>query len=62
MVANILFLLATRNGALSVSAVVVSLYPVVVVILARLVLHERLTGRQTTSVALALAASALLSS
>jgi hypothetical protein len=27
MVANILFLLATRNGALSVSAVVVSLYP-----------------------------------
>jgi drug/metabolite transporter (DMT)-like permease len=61
MVANILFLLATRNGALSVSAVVVSLYPVVVVILARLVLRERLTGRQATSVALALTASALLS-
>jgi drug/metabolite transporter (DMT)-like permease len=61
MVANILFLLATRDGTLSISGVLVSLYPVVVVILARLVLRERLTGRQTTSVALALAASALLS-
>ena len=61
MVANILFLLATRDGALSVSAVLVSLYPVVVVVLARLVLRERLTWRQATSVALALTASALLS-
>jgi drug/metabolite transporter (DMT)-like permease len=61
MVANILFLLATRNGALSVTAVLVSLYPVVVVVLARLVLGERLTWRQATSVALALTASALLS-
>jgi drug/metabolite transporter (DMT)-like permease len=61
MVANILFLLATRDGALSVSAVLVSLYPVVVVVLARLVLRERLTWRQATSVALALTASVLLS-
>ncbi|HYZ35410.1 MAG TPA: EamA family transporter [Pseudonocardiaceae bacterium] len=61
MLANILFLLATRDGALSVSAVLVSLYPVVVVVLARLVLRERLTWRQATSVALALTASALLS-
>lgn len=61
MVANILFLLAAREGALSVSAVLVSLYPVVVVILARLVLRERLTWLQATSVALALAAGALLS-
>jgi drug/metabolite transporter (DMT)-like permease len=62
MVANILFLLATRNGALSVSAVVVSLYPVVVVMLARFLLGERLTWLQASSVALALTASALLSS
>jgi drug/metabolite transporter (DMT)-like permease len=62
MVANILFLLATRHGALGVSAVIVSLYPVVVVVLARFVLRERLTWLQATSVALALTASALLSS
>jgi drug/metabolite transporter (DMT)-like permease len=59
---NILFLLATRTGTLGVSAVLVSLYPVVVVILARLVLHERLTLLQATSVTCALTASALLSS
>jgi drug/metabolite transporter (DMT)-like permease len=61
MVANVLFLLATREGALSVSAVLVSLYPVVVVVLARFVLRERLSWLQATSVALALTASALLS-
>lgn len=61
MVANVLFLLATRAGALSVSAVLVSLYPVVVVVLARLVLRERLTWLQATSVVLAVTASALLS-
>jgi drug/metabolite transporter (DMT)-like permease len=60
--ANVLFLLATRTGALSVSGVLVSLYPVVVVVLARLVLRERLTGLQLTGVGLALTASALLAS
>jgi drug/metabolite transporter (DMT)-like permease len=58
--ANVLFLLATRTGALSVSGVLVSLYPVVVVVLARVVLRERLTGLQLTGVGLALTASALL--
>lgn len=62
MVANILFLLATRDGALGISAVLVSLYPVVVVVLARFVLRERLTLLQAASVALALTAGALLSS
>jgi len=61
MTANILFLFATRAGSLSVSAVLVSLYPVVVVVLARVALHERLTAAQITSVGLALSASALLS-
>jgi drug/metabolite transporter (DMT)-like permease len=59
-VANVLFLLATRTGALSVSGVLVSLYPVVVVVLARVVLRERLPGMQLTGVGLALTASALL--
>ncbi|QJY45085.1 EamA family transporter [Pseudonocardia broussonetiae] len=58
--ANVLFLLATRLGDLGVSAVLVSLYPVVVVLLARLVLHERLSTAQLTSAGLALTASALL--
>jgi uncharacterized membrane protein len=58
--ANVLFLLATRAGALSVSGVLVSLYPVVVVVLARLVLRERLSGLQLVGVGLALTASVLL--
>jgi drug/metabolite transporter (DMT)-like permease len=58
--ANALFLLATRAGDLGVSAVVVSLYPVVVVLLARFVLGERLTGLQISSAGLALGASVLL--
>jgi len=60
--ANVAFLAATRLGDLGVSAVLVSLYPVVVVLLARVVLRERLTGLQLTSAGLALTASALLSS
>jgi drug/metabolite transporter (DMT)-like permease len=58
--ANVLFLVATRLGDLGPSAVVVSLYPVVVVLLARLVLRERLTGLQLTSAGLGLGASVLL--
>ena len=60
--ANVVFLLATRTGDLSVSGVLVSLYPVVVVLLARFVLRERLTGLQLTGVGLAMTASALLAS
>ena len=58
--ANVLFLVATRLGDLGISSVVVSLYPVVVVLLARVVLGERLTRTQFLSAALALMASALL--
>lgn len=58
--ANVLFLVATRLGDLGISAVVVSLYPVVVVLLARVVLRERLTGIQLASAGMALGASALL--
>ncbi|MGQ0574150.1 MAG: EamA family transporter [Pseudonocardia sp.] len=58
--ANVLFLIATRLGDLGVSAVLVSLYPVVVVLLARVVLRERLTALQLAGAGLALTASALL--
>ena len=51
--ANVRFLLATRLGDLGVSAVVVSLYPVVVVLLARVVLGERLTRCSSPSAGLA---------
>jgi drug/metabolite transporter (DMT)-like permease len=60
MVANVLFLLATRTGLLSLVALLTSLYPVVVLLLARQVLHERLTRLQASGVALALAATALI--
>jgi drug/metabolite transporter (DMT)-like permease len=60
--ANVLFLVATRVGTLSVSAVVVSLYPVVLVVLGRVVLGERMSGLQLAGTGLALTASALLAS
>lgn len=59
-IANVLFLIATRRGALGVTAVIVSLYPVVVILLARVVLGERLTRMQLASAGLALGASVLL--
>ncbi|MFA9429558.1 EamA family transporter [Egicoccus sp. AB-alg2] len=58
--ANVLFLLATRAGLLSLASLLTSLYPVVVVVLARQLLHERLTRLQSTGVALALLATALI--
>jgi drug/metabolite transporter (DMT)-like permease len=60
MTANVLFLLATRADLLSLSAVLASLYPVVVVVLARQVLAERLTRLQSIGVAAALGATALI--
>ena len=56
MLANILFLLASRVGLLTISALLASLYPVVVVVLARQVLAERLRRLQIVAVVLALLA------
>jgi drug/metabolite transporter (DMT)-like permease len=61
MGANIAFLLASRIGLLSVTAVVTSLYPGPTVLLAMLVFRERLTAPRVLGLALALAGVALIS-
>ena len=61
MGANIAFLLASRAGMLSTVAVVVSLYPGPTVLLAWLVLRERLTPARVLGLVLALAGVALIS-
>ena len=58
--ANALYLLATRYGPLSVVVTLSSLYPASTVILARLVLGERLNAWQGAGVACALVAIALI--
>lgn len=60
MLANILFLLAVRNELLSLTSLLASLYPVVVVVLARHLLAERLTTLQGSGVAAALVGTALI--
>jgi uncharacterized membrane protein len=60
MAANVLFLLAQRQGLLSLVAVLVSLYPASTLLLARQVLGERLNTIQVTGVACALGAVALI--
>lgn len=59
--ANLLFALATQHGLLSVTAVLGSLYPVVTVLLARFVLHERLRAVQQLGVVAALVGVVLVS-
>ncbi|HUG56377.1 MAG TPA: EamA family transporter [Candidatus Limnocylindrales bacterium] len=61
MSANALFAAASTRGLVSVVAVLASLYPVVVVLLARVVLNERIARAQQAGVALALAGVALIS-
>jgi drug/metabolite transporter (DMT)-like permease len=51
-VAGVCFLVATHHGLLSVSAVLVSLYPAFTVLLAALVLRERIHGVQAAGLAL----------
>jgi len=60
MLANVLFLLATRGGLLSISALLSSLYPVVALMLARQILRERLHPLQSSGVVGALVAMGLL--
>ncbi len=58
--ANMLFGLAVERGLLSVVSVLASLYPVVLVALARFLLHERIARHQLAGVALALGGVALI--
>ena len=59
--ANMLFGLATKHGLLSVVSVLASLYPVILVALARIFLHERIARHQLAGVAVALGGVALIS-
>jgi drug/metabolite transporter (DMT)-like permease len=54
--ANVTMLTAIRLGPLAIASVLGSLFPVVVVVLARVFLGERLTGLQRAGVALAIVA------
>ena len=60
MLANTLYMLAAQIGPLSPVVTLCSLYPASTVLLARVVLGERLNGWQTAGVAAALAAVVLI--
>ena len=60
MLANVLYLLATRYGDLSVAVTLVSLYPASTVLLARVVLRERLSRLQVIGMVGALVAVLLI--
>ncbi len=60
MVANVLYLLAVRRGLVSLVAVIVALYPAATVLLAQVVLGERLRRVQVVGLGLAASAAVLL--
>ena len=59
--ADLLFLLATREGLLSLVAVITSLYPASTIALARLLLNERMLRQQLVGVAFAALSVVLIS-
>ena len=59
--ADLLFLLATREGLLSLVAVITSLYPASTIALARLLLNEKMLRQQLVGVALAALSVVLIS-
>jgi drug/metabolite transporter (DMT)-like permease len=61
MLGNVLFAAASRGGLVSVTSVLASLYPIVTVVLARVVLSERVARSQEAGIVLTLAGVALIS-
>jgi drug/metabolite transporter (DMT)-like permease len=61
MLGNFLFAAASASGLVSITSVLASLYPIVTVLLARLVLKERVAPSQEAGIALTLAGVALIS-
>jgi drug/metabolite transporter (DMT)-like permease len=61
MFGNLLYAAASTTGLVSVTSVLASLYPIVTVVLARLVLSERVARSQEAGIALTLAGVALIS-
>jgi drug/metabolite transporter (DMT)-like permease len=61
MLGNLLFAAASTSGLVSITSVLASLYPIVTVVLARLVLNERVARAQEAGIALTLAGVALIS-
>jgi drug/metabolite transporter (DMT)-like permease len=60
MTANVSFAFAATEGLLSLTSIIASLYPVVVVFLSWVLLHERLQGSQKAGIAAALVGVALI--
>jgi drug/metabolite transporter (DMT)-like permease len=60
VIANILLVVGLHLGELAVMSVLNALYPIGTILLALVVLRERLSGLQLTGIALALAASVVL--
>jgi drug/metabolite transporter (DMT)-like permease len=61
MLGNLLFAAASTSGLVSITSVLASLYPIVTVVLARIVLKERVARSQETGIVLTLAGVALIS-
>jgi drug/metabolite transporter (DMT)-like permease len=61
MLGNLLFAAASTTGLVSVTSVLASLYPIVTVLLARVILSERVARSQEAGIALTLAGVVLIS-
>src|SRR5712691_283169 len=61
MLGNLLFAAASASGLVSITSVLASLYPIITVVLARIVLAERVARSQEAGIALTLAGVALIS-
>jgi drug/metabolite transporter (DMT)-like permease len=61
MLGNLFFAAASSSGLVSITSVLASLYPIVTVILARIILRERVARSQEAGIGLTLAGVALIS-